>query len=81
MRNAQNILVRETKETRSHGRPRGDIEPAGEYTLFYVKAERESYQQLRRAKFVTDRRSYTILRGRWCDVIGLMPQQRIKLMI
>jgi hypothetical protein len=28
---------------------------------------RESYQQLRRVEFVSDRMSYIILRGRWCN--------------
>jgi hypothetical protein len=32
---------------------------------------RESYQQLNRVVFIGDRRSYIILRGRWCDVIFL----------
>jgi hypothetical protein len=32
---------------------------------------RESYQQLKRVESVSDRMSYIILRGRWCDIVVL----------
>jgi hypothetical protein len=38
---------------------------------------------VKRVEFVSDRMSYIILRGRWCDIIvtNVMPQQRVKLMV
>jgi hypothetical protein len=55
----------------------GGGEPVGEYTFFYAKGNdkhkfvqffflciRESYQQLKRVEFVSDRMSYIILKGR-----------------
>jgi hypothetical protein len=32
---------------------------------------RKSYQQLKRVEFVSDRMSYIILRGCWCEIIIL----------
>jgi hypothetical protein len=32
---------------------------------------RDSYHQLKRAECVSDRMSYIILRGHWCDIITL----------
>jgi exonuclease III len=60
---------------------KGSTERAEDYTLFYG-AGNEDHQlgtgffvhkriisAVRRVEFVTDRMSYTILRGRWCNII------------
>jgi hypothetical protein len=62
---------------------RDSTEPAGEYTFFYGKGN-ENYElgtgifvhkrnisAVNRVEFVSDRMSYIILRGRWCDIIVL----------
>jgi hypothetical protein len=61
----------------------GGIKPAGKYTCIYGKRNenhelgtvfsyiRESYQQLEVVEFLSDRMSYIILRGRWCNIIVL----------
>jgi hypothetical protein len=61
----------------------GGTEPAGEQALFYGKGN-ENHElstdffrniriisAFRRREFVSDRKSYKILRGRWCDIILL----------
>jgi hypothetical protein len=59
-------------------------EPAGEYIFFYGKGN-ENHElgtvfffvhkgivsAVKRTEFVSDRMSYIILRGRWCDIIVL----------
>jgi hypothetical protein len=60
---------------------RGGTEPAGEYTFLYGKGN-ENHQlgtgifvhkriisAVRSLEFVSDSMSYTILRGRWCDIV------------
>jgi hypothetical protein len=72
----------------------GGTEPAGKCTFFYGKGNenhelgtgffvhKRIISAIKRAEFVTDRMSYTILRGRWYDIVRMfMPQQTIKLMI
>jgi hypothetical protein len=61
----------------------GGTEPAaGEYTFFYGKGNEnhevgtgffvhENHVSSQRVEFVSDRMSYIILRGRWCDIIVL----------
>jgi hypothetical protein len=61
----------------------GGTEPAGEYTFFYGEgnenhelgtgfvAHKRITSAIKRAEFVSDRRSYIILRGRWCHIIVL----------
>jgi exonuclease III len=66
------------QEVRRHG---GGTEPAGEYSFFYGKGY-ENHQlgtgilvhmriisAGKRVEFVSDRMSYIILRGRWCDIV------------
>jgi exonuclease III len=61
----------------------GGTEPSGRYTFFYGKLN-ENYEfgigffvrkriisAVERVEFVSDRMSYIILRGRWCDIIVL----------
>jgi hypothetical protein len=72
-------LVR-VQEVRWEG---GGTEPAGEYTFFYGK-ENENHElgiglfvhkriisAVGRVEFVSDRLSYIVLRGRWCDIVVL----------
>jgi hypothetical protein len=74
---------------------RGATKPAGKDTFFY--GERNGNHELgtgffvhklisaiKRVEFVSDRMSYIVLRGHWCDITVLnvhAPQQRIKLMM
>jgi hypothetical protein len=61
---------------------RGGTEPAGEDTFFYAKgnenhelgtcfffAHKRIISAVERVEFVSDRMSYIILRGHWCDII------------
>jgi hypothetical protein len=61
----------------------GGTERAGEYTFFYGKGN-ENYElgtgifvhkriisAVKEVEFVSDRMSYIILRGRWCNIIVL----------
>jgi hypothetical protein len=62
---------------------RGGTEPAGQYTFFYGKGNQNHELGIgffihkiitlavKRVEFVSDRMSYIILRGRWCDIIIL----------
>jgi hypothetical protein len=62
---------------------RGSTEPAGEYPFFYGKGNENRelgtgyfvYKRIisavKRVEFDSDRMSFIILRGRWCDVIVL----------
>jgi hypothetical protein len=59
---------------------RGGTEPAGEYIFFYGKGNenhelgtvffvhRRIISAVKRVEFVSDRMSYIILRGCWCDI-------------
>jgi hypothetical protein len=60
----------------------GGTEPAGQYTFFYGKRNQnhelgtgffvhKRISAVKRAEFLSDRMSYIILRGRWCDIIVL----------
>jgi hypothetical protein len=62
---------------------RGGTKPAGKYTIFYGKENENNelgtgvfvhkriISAVKRVEFVSERMSYIILRGRWCDVIVL----------
>jgi hypothetical protein len=74
----------------------GGTEPAGEYTCFYGKGNEKHeldrsfffvhnriISAVNRVEFISDRMSYIILIGRWCDIIVLNVHAptKIKLMI
>jgi endonuclease/exonuclease/phosphatase family metal-dependent hydrolase len=54
----------------------GGTEPAGEYTFFYENHElgtgffvhKRIISAVKWVEFISDRISYIILRGRWCDI-------------
>jgi hypothetical protein len=60
----------------------GGTEPAGEYPFFYEKrnedhecgrgffVQKRIISAVTRVEFASDRMSYIILRGRWCDIIA-----------
>jgi hypothetical protein len=61
----------------------GGTEPAGEYLFFYRKGNenhelgtgffvhKRNISAVKKVEFVSDRMSYIILRGRWCNIIVL----------
>jgi hypothetical protein len=65
---------------------RGGTEPAGQYTVFYAKVNenhelgtgffvhKRIISEIKRGEFVSDRTSYIIPRGRWCDIVFLKVQ-------
>jgi exonuclease III len=73
----------------------GGTEPAGEYRFYYGKGNDNHelgtgffvhkiiISSVKRVEFISDRMSYVILRGRWCDIIVLnvLAPTVIKLMI
>jgi hypothetical protein len=64
-------------------RNRGGTEPAGQSTFFYgkgnenhelgigVSVRKRIMSAVKRVEFVSDRKSYITLRGRWCGIIVL----------
>jgi hypothetical protein len=53
---------------------RGGTEPAGENTFFYGKGffiRKKIISAVKRIEFVSDRLSYIILTGCWCNIIVL----------
>jgi hypothetical protein len=61
---------------------RDDTEPAGEYIFFYGKGNENQESSrffvlkriisaIKRVEFISDRMSYIILRGRWCEIVAL----------
>jgi hypothetical protein len=62
---------------------KGGTEPEGDYTFFYGNGHADHREgtsffvhkriisAVKRVEFISDRRSYIILRGHWCDIIVL----------